>query len=140
MSQLSESLKARIREQANNQCGYCRSLQQYVLGILEIEHIIPKAAGGSDDEDNLWLACRLCNGYKGTKSQGTDPVTQQTVRLYNPRQQIWSEHFSWIHNGTHVAGLTPTGRATVVALKLNNPYAVVVRKAWVTAGWHPSDT
>ena len=44
MSQLSESLKARIREQANNQCGYCRSLQQYVLGILEIEHIIPKAA------------------------------------------------------------------------------------------------
>lgn len=55
----------RVRAAAKDRCGYCLSLQKYVLGILEIEHIIPKAAGGSDDEENLWLACRLCNSYKG---------------------------------------------------------------------------
>ena len=46
MSQIAEAVRTRVRAQANNQCGYCHSLQKYVLGILEIEHIIPKAAGG----------------------------------------------------------------------------------------------
>ncbi|WP_313933932.1 MULTISPECIES: HNH endonuclease signature motif containing protein [Nostocaceae] len=68
MSQIPEAVRVRIRTQANNQCGYCRSLQKYVLGILEIEHIVPKAAGGTDDEENLWLACRLCNSYKGIQT------------------------------------------------------------------------
>ncbi|MCY7332966.1 MAG: HNH endonuclease [Pseudanabaena sp. CAN_BIN31] len=34
------------------------------MGILEIDHIIAKATGGTDDEKNLWLACRLCNNFK----------------------------------------------------------------------------
>ena len=46
-SQISEEVRARVRTQAKNQCGYCRSLQKYVLGMLEIEHIIPKAKGGT---------------------------------------------------------------------------------------------
>ncbi|WP_337907033.1 HNH endonuclease signature motif containing protein [Iningainema tapete] len=48
-SYICEEVRLRIRTQAKNQCGYCRSLQKYVLGILEIEHIIPKALGGTDD-------------------------------------------------------------------------------------------
>lgn len=137
MSQIPEEVKARIRTQANNQCGYCLSLQKYVLGILEIEHIIPKALGGSDDEENLWLACRLCNSYKGIQTDAKDPVTNRKVKLFNPRQQKWSDHFTWTNDGTQITGLTPCGRATVLALQLNNPYAVTVRQAWVSAGWHP---
>ncbi|MBD2438463.1 HNH endonuclease [Nostoc sp. FACHB-110] len=137
MSQISEEIRARIRTQANNQCGYCLSLQKYVLGILEIEHIIPKAVGGSDDEENLWLACRLCNSYKGIQTDARDPVTNHKVKLFNPRQQKWFDHFTWTKNGTQITGLTPCGRATVLALPLNNPYAVTVRQAWVSAGWHP---
>ena len=108
-----------------------------MLGILEIEHIIPKAAGGTDDEDNLWLACRLCNSYKAAQTQGQDFVSNRKVKLFNPRQQKWSRHFAWINNGTHITGLTACGRATVLALQLNNPYAVTVRQAWISAGWHP---
>jgi hypothetical protein len=137
MSQISEEVRARVREHANNQCGYCLSLQKYVLGVLEIEHIIPKAAGGTDDEENLWLACRLCNSYKGTQIQAKDPITNRQARLFNPRQQKWVRHFAWIDNGTRIVGLTTSGRATVLALQLNNPYAVTVRQAWVSAGWHP---
>jgi hypothetical protein len=37
---ISEEVKARVRQQAGNQCGYCRSLQKYVWGTLEIEHTI----------------------------------------------------------------------------------------------------
>lgn len=137
MSQIPEEIRARIRTQANNQCGYCLSLQKYVLGILEIEHIIPKAVGGTDDEENLWLACRLCNSYKGIQTHARDPITNSQVRLFNPRQQKWSDHFAWTNDGTQTVGLTACGRATVLALQLNNPYAVTVRQAWVSAGWHP---
>ncbi|MBD2593046.1 HNH endonuclease [Nostoc spongiaeforme FACHB-130] len=137
MSQIPEAVRVRIRTQANNQCGYCRSLQKYVLGILEIEHIVPKAAGGTDDEENLWLACRLCNSYKGIQTYAKDPITNSKVKLFNPRQQKWSDHFTWTDDGSQIVGLTTCGRVTVLALQLNNPYAVVVRQAWVSAGWHP---
>ena len=33
---------------------------------LEIDHIIPKARGGTDAEANLWLACRMCHSFKRT--------------------------------------------------------------------------
>jgi hypothetical protein len=137
VSQIPEEVRVRVRSAANNQCGYCRSLQKYVLGVLEIEHIIPKAVGGSDDEENLWLACRLCNSYKGVQTHSKDPVTNRNVRLFNPRQQKWVRHFAWTDNGAYISGLTASGRATVLALQLNNPYAVTVRQAWISAGWHP---
>jgi len=51
----------RLRAQARNRCGYCLSSQKYILGVLEIEHVDPEALGGTDEEENLWLARRLCN-------------------------------------------------------------------------------
>lgn len=137
-SQISEEVRSRVRSQAKNRCGYCCSQQQYVLGILEIDHIIPKAMGGTDKEENLWLSCRMCNAFKGVRTHSRDPISDRKVKLFNPRKQKWSRHFAWINNGTHIMGLTACGRATVVALQLNNPYAVAVRQAWVSVGWHPS--
>jgi hypothetical protein len=134
---LSDELKARIRSQAGNRCGYCRSHQQYVWGTLEIEHMLPKALGGSNEEANLWLACRPCNGYKSAQTHAIDPVTEQNVPLYNPRQQKWTEHFAWSNDGINVLGLTACGRATVRALQLNNSFALTVRRSWVAVGWHP---
>ncbi|MGH7494783.1 MAG: HNH endonuclease [bacterium] len=57
------AVQQRVREVAQHRCGYCLSPQQYVMGKLEIEHIIPRARSGSDDESNLWLSCSLCNRY-----------------------------------------------------------------------------
>lgn len=111
---ISAELRARIRQQASNQCGYCLSLQQYVLGTLEIEHIIPKTAGGSNAEENLWMACRPCNSHKADRTHGIDPLTEETVLLYHPRQQTWCEHFGWSDDGTHIVGRTPCGRATYI--------------------------
>ena len=72
---ISDAVRARVRAQAGDRCGYCQSSQKYVLGLLEVDHIIPKARGGTDDEDNLWVACRMCNGFKGSQTHGHDPVT-----------------------------------------------------------------
>jgi hypothetical protein len=108
------------------------------MARLEIDHIIPVAEGGSDEETNLWLACPICNRHKSDKTHATDPQTNENVRLFNPRTQTWSEHFIWSEDGLQVVGLTPIGRATVIALYLSDdPEALTVRSYWVTAGWHP---
>lgn len=134
---ISEEIRARVRQEASDRCGYCLSSQKYVLGLLEIEHLTPKAKGGTDDENNLWLACRLCNCYKGTQTHARDPVTDRRVKLFNPRTQQWSRHFQWSEDAIEIIGRTVSGRATVVALQLNNQIAITVRKQWVMAGWHP---
>jgi hypothetical protein len=134
---VSGETRTRVRLTAGDRCGYCRSPQHLVLGPLEIEHIVPAARGGSDDEANLWLACRMCNNVKGVQTHALDPISGRRVRLYNPRAHRWSQHFTWSDDGTLVQGRTAIGRATVLALHLNNVIAVTVRRAWVSAGWHP---
>lgn len=132
-----EETRRRVREAAGDTCGYCLSPQRLVMSRLEIEHIVPRARGGGDEEMNLWLSCGLCNRYKGAQVEATDSLTREVVPLYNPRMNIWQEHFSWSADGAKIIGLTLVGRATVVALNLNNEVAVEVRRNWVLAGWHP---
>ena len=134
---VSEEIRSRVRLQAGDRCGYCLSPQHLVMGTLEIEHILPKAAGGSSEETNLWLACRLCNNFKSSQTHATDPHTGELVALFHPRNQSWHDHFLWDRNGTYILGKTACGRATVAALRLNNLIAVTVRQYWVAAGWHP---
>jgi hypothetical protein len=138
-SQISEALKQRVREAARHRCGYCLSPRSLVMGTLEIEHLVPRAQGGSDEEDNLWLSCSLCNRYKAAQTSAIDPLTGNNSQLFNPRHNNWSVHFRWSADGVRIEGLTPTGRATVEALKLNNELAVEVRRNWVLAGWHPPE-
>ena len=137
-SNISKEVRERVRRDAKNRCGYCLSPQQYMMGRLHIEHIIAVAEGGTDDEENLWMACSICNGHKSDKIDEIDPVTGERIPLFNPRTQKWFEHFKWSDDGLQVIGLTPTGRATVIALHLDRDVdALVTRAAWVSVGWHP---
>ncbi len=138
-TKVSASMRQHVREASCDRCGYCLSPQRYVMGKLEIEDIIPRALGGSDDELNLWLSCSLCNRYKGSQITGVNPFSGETVELFNPRTQIWNEHFCWSPDGAQILGLTPIGQATVEVLHLNNELAVEVRCNWILAGWHPPD-
>jgi hypothetical protein len=79
----------------------------------------------------------LLNEFKGAKIEAVDPETQMLSPLFNPRTHNWADHFSWANGGTHIMGITPIGRATVIALKLNHDYAVRARSVWIEFGWHP---
>ena len=103
---------------------------------LEVDHIIPLAAGGKTVIANLCLCCRSCNGYKWNQTHAPDPQTRRAVRLFNPRQQRWAAHFQWTADGTQIIGRTATGRATVESLQVNNELIVVLRSLWVTLGLH----
>ncbi len=104
---------------------------------MTVDHIIPQAAGGLSVEENLWLACRRCNEFKGVQTHAKEPQTGEWVALFNPRHQIWTEHFTWSANGTEILGQTACGRATVMAVQMNNSDIVVARRLWVSAGWWP---
>jgi hypothetical protein len=132
-----KALRDKVAAQARHRCGYCLTSEFIVGTPLELEHILPQALGGLTEENNLWLAYSLCNDYKNNLIAYTDFVTGELVRLFNPRHQVWGEHFAWSMAGDEVLGKTPTGRATVAALHLNRPSLVVARRIWVSAGWHP---
>jgi hypothetical protein len=136
---ISKRINDIVRNEAGFRCGYCRAPQRLVLGQLEVEHIVPVAAGGLDDRSNLWLACSLCNRFKSATTQHTDDQSGEIAALFNPRRPKWLEHFRWSEDGVCIVGLTACGRATVNALQLNHPIAIAVRREWVTAGWHPPD-
>ena len=50
-----------LLELTGRKCAYCGKGNQR----LEIEHILPKALGGSSRPGNLTMACKLCNRKKG---------------------------------------------------------------------------
>ena len=48
-------------------CGGCN--QVFDFRQFEVDHVIPRAKGGSDHRENLQLLCPACNRLKGTRSQ-----------------------------------------------------------------------
>jgi hypothetical protein len=108
-----------VRHRGGNRCEYCRLRQEHFLQIRhQVEHIIPIKHRGSDAADNLALACAPCNLAKSSNLSGIDDVTGEIVTLLNPRTQDRLEHFR--NEGADITGITPTGRATVAVLDMND--------------------
>jgi len=120
-------------------CAYCHSPEYLLDGIYEIDHIIPEVAGGETWRENLCLACRLCNDHKAMKQTAVDPLTNKLIRLYHPRRQRWPRHFAWALDGLTIVGRTQCGRATILALQLNNASLVRMRGFWKELGANPPD-
>jgi hypothetical protein len=119
--------RRQVRERAGDRCEYCRLAQEEAPFVgFQMEHIIPRTHGGSDDLDNLALACYHCNQNKGPNLSGIDPKSSQIVPLFHPRRQQWERHF--VMDGVLIVGRTPTGRATVVVLMMNAANRVELRR------------
>jgi 5-methylcytosine-specific restriction endonuclease McrA len=120
--------RAQVRDRAHNTCEYCQLRQDdSPLAALHIEHIVPKIHGGTDDPDNLALACIDCNLHKGTNLTGIDPQTNEVTELFHPRRQNWDDHFEW--RGTHLVGKTAVGRTTVRVLNMNSEDQIALRSS-----------
>ncbi len=136
-SYIPKELRRKVAAQAHFRCGFCLTSEILIASQMDVEHIIPEAMGGQTIESNLWLCCPKCNGFKSDKTSTEDPDTKQVVPLFNPRQQIWSDHFKWSDDGALIIGKTPVGRVTVLALQLNRPHLVASRLVWIGVGLHP---
>lgn len=122
---------------ARGYCEYCRCPDSMSSSPFALDHINPKAKGGRMTLKNLAYACEGCNGKKCDKTMAIDPLTLKLVRLFHPRKQKWAEHFDWSKDLTQVIGLTPVGRATVLALDLNRLGAVNLRRLLRRTRQHP---
>lgn len=137
-----KSLYETVRQRAQYRCEYCHYPELLSSAPLTIDHIQPQSLGGSDELDNLALACRRCNERRYNFTTGIDPDTKADYPLFNPRQQQWSEHFIWSVDALQIIGKTPYGRATCNRLDLNDerreePFIQNARQQWVASQLHP---
>lgn len=116
-----------------NRCEYCRLPQEALpWARFQVEHIRAKQHRGNDEPENLAFACRKCNLFKGPNLASIDPETEQLVALFHPRLDNWTEHFALEEHA--IVGLTPTGRATVLLLEMNDPDRVLLRAELIALG------
>ncbi len=118
-------------------CAYCHSPSRFLAAGLEKDHIIPISKGGTSISENICWACHKCNQFKAAKFLVPDPVTGELVPLFHPNMETWYEHFAFSKDGSTINGLTPTGRATVQALKMNRSEMMALRLNWLEIGWKP---
>ena len=97
-----------------------------------IEHIVAKQHRGSDDGENLALACHRCNLQKGPNLTGCDPESGGIVPLFHPRRDRWADHF--IFQGPRIVGLTAIGRTTVLVLGMNDARRLDLRVELLSRG------
>lgn len=113
-------------------------MSQVIQGAtFHIEHIVPRAKGGADTEDNLALACPSCNLHKSDATDAADPLTGRFVQLFHPRRDSWGTHFEF--DGLQLAGLSPEGRATVQLLGLNSHRRIAIRAIERALGLSPEE-
>jgi hypothetical protein len=120
-----------VARRAGHRCEYCRAPEAVFNFPFEVEHVVPVSHGGTDDADNLALACRSCNLWKANHLTGHDEETGADFPLFHPRRDRWAEHFHADPDTGSITGLTPTGRATVARLDMNHPNQFAARMVWV---------
>lgn len=105
-------VRTAVEQRAGHRCEYCHS--PLWLTRAQVDHIVPRACGGTDAVENLALACDRCNGNKSEHTQAVDPLYGAACTLFHPRRQRWDEHFLLWPRGP--VGRTATGRATASLL------------------------
>jgi hypothetical protein len=130
---MADARHAVIAGRAGFRCEYCR-LREADDGLgFHIEHIVARKHGGSDDLENLALACQFCNLHKGPNLSGIDPSSGTIVELFHPRQDTWHNHFS-VKN-FQIVGATARGRASIRVLAMNDPERIRLREILDWSPW-----
>jgi hypothetical protein len=129
------AIRRQVYARAQGKCEYCLLPQATVAHPHESDHIVPVQHGGETTAENLALACMRCNRHKGPNVGSYDPAGGQLVAFFNPRTQMWREHFGL--DGGQIVPLTAAGRVTVKILQLNDPRRVAEREALIKIGLYP---
>jgi HNH endonuclease len=135
MNASSSPLREMVVRHASNRCEYCQLPAHLQVGGFEVDHILPRSRGGQTDLANMALACPHCNAHKWAYIDGEDPVSGQTITLFNPRAQTWEDHFQWsAQRPFEIEGITAGGRVTVGRLQMNHSDLVSIRRLLAELG------
>ena len=118
MTRVSASVRQQVLQRANQRCEYCLRPLRYGVSRFHVDHIIPVERHlGSPGLENLACACINCNSNKISDIASYDAISKLLTPLYNPRTQVWNEHFELVVGS--ISGRTPIGRVTVRLLQMN---------------------
>jgi 5-methylcytosine-specific restriction endonuclease McrA len=67
---IKDAIRQWVRKRARYLCGYCHSSEESSAAQFAVDHILPRSLNGSDDLNNLALACQRCNGYRYNFTSG----------------------------------------------------------------------
>ena len=132
---ITTQLRRLVLERAQHRCEYCGLSQEGQEATFHVDHVVPVKAGGPSTVDNLALACVSCSLRKAARQKAVDPETGIETSIFNPRKDVWLDHFQW--DGVLMVGRTTTGRATVDQLRMNRLLILAIRQEEVERGRHP---
>ena len=127
LTYVSSGLRRQTNRRAGGRCEYCLLSESDAFFSHEVDHVISEKHGGGSTIENLAFACFDCNRFKGSDIASINPDSGELVALFNPRTQLWDEHFS-VSAGL-IKPLTPIGAVTAHLLKMNLPERVEARRA-----------
>lgn len=127
--------RRQVVERAGNRCEYCLLHQDDAIATHQIDHVIAEKHGGETTPENLALSCMVCNLRKASDLASLDPLNGKLTSLFNPRTQLWRDHFRV--EGFRIHGSTPEGRTTEHFLQFNATQRLAERRELARAGRFP---
>lgn len=129
---VSKKVRIKVKERAFQSCEYCRVPELFSFLGFEIDHIISKKHGGSNELMNLAWSCAFCNNSKGSDLGTVLLPSTEIVRFYNPRKDIWDNHFEF--SGPMIIPKTNIGAATVKIFQFNDVNRIIERELCISSG------
>ena len=85
---LSKKVRFEVFKRDGFTCAYCGATPPKV--ILQVDHIVPVAAGGNNKIDNLVTSCQPCNIGKGKNSLSSIPesLKEKAARIREQEEQL----------------------------------------------------
>ena len=121
-------IRGLVAERSDHICEYCRVPEFVGLAQYECDHIISEKQGGLVDIENLAYCCQFCNRHKGTNISSYLGNPPELLLLFNPRTDIWDDHFYYTEDGI-INAKTPVAKGTIFVLVMNDPLWVERRAA-----------
>lgn len=122
---------------ADGLCEYCLIHADDAFFGCEVDHVVSEKHGGLTTADNLAFACLPCNRRKGSDVGSLAEGTGALTRFYNPRTDVWLEHFAYESDGSMIRPLSEVGEVTVRILGFNQPEQIMERESLRSVGRYP---
>ena len=130
---ISDKLRKRVENRANNLCEYCLIPISETFFGGEIDHIHGRKHDGLTIFENLALACQPCNRNKGSDLGSNAAATGILTRFYNPRIDGWSQHFR-ADDKAIIRPLSNIAEVTVKIFRFNDFERVLERQGLIELG------
>ena len=131
------NIQREVKRLANGYCEYCLHPESHSTDYYHFDHIKPLFEGGKNELKNIARSCGRCNILKNQRTHAFDPLTGKIFPFYNPRKDIWNNHFEWSDDELLIYGLTEIGRTTIETLQLNRENLVNLRRLLKIVKLHP---